>query len=54
MKKYEIVYKYDKKEYTAIETPTKGFETQFAQKVLDRIESLVDAGATIIKVIGTN
>lgn len=54
MKKYEITYKYNEKDYTVTETPTKGFEAQFAQKVLNRIESLVDAGAIITKIVNYN
>lgn len=47
MKAYEIEYKVNGKRYTVVEQPTKGWESQFLQKVLNRIESLVNAGAVV-------
>jgi hypothetical protein len=47
MKRYEIKYKYDGKQFSVIEQPHKGWESQFLQQVLNRIESLVKAGAVI-------
>lgn len=47
MKAYEIEYKINGKRYTVVEQPTKGWESQFLQKVLNRIESLVNAGAVV-------
>lgn len=52
MKRYEIKYEFDGKQYTTVEQPTKGWEGQFLQEVLNRIESLTSAGATIIDVVG--
>ena len=43
----EITYEYDGKEYTTVERPEKGWEEQFPQQVLNRIESIVNAGAVI-------
>lgn len=48
MKRYEIKYEYEGKQYTTVEQPTKGWEEQFLQNVLNRIESLTQAGAKII------
>jgi hypothetical protein len=42
-----IEYKVNGKTYTTVEQPTKGWESQFLQKVLNRIESLVNAGAVV-------
>lgn len=50
--RYEIKYEFDGKQYEAVEQPTKGWEGQFLQKVLNRIESLTEAGAKIISVVG--
>lgn len=47
MKAYEIEYKINKKTYTVVEQPVKGWESQFLQKVLNRIESIVNAGAVV-------
>jgi hypothetical protein len=47
MTTYEITYTYNGKQYSTVEQPTKGWEGQFLQKVLDRIESLVMSGAVI-------
>ena len=47
---YEIRYQYDEKEYSIIEQPQKGWEAQFLQNVLDRIESITNAGGTIVRV----
>lgn len=52
MKRYEIKYKYDGKNFSVIENSNKGSEPpmkkdQFLQQVLNRIESLVKAGAVI-------
>ena len=52
MKAYEIEYKINGKRYTVVEQPTKGWESQFLQKVLNRIESLVMAGAVITDLNG--
>lgn len=54
MKYYEIEYIYNGEKHTAIERPVKGWEEQFYKKVLYRIESLVNAGATIIKLTEYN
>lgn len=51
MKAYEIKYKYEGKEHSTIEQPHKGWEGQFFKQVLDRIESLVSAGAIITGII---
>ena len=51
MKRYEITYKYDGKQHTIIEHPQKGFEGQFLEQVLNRIESLVNAGAVIVDMV---
>lgn len=50
MAKYEITYMYEGKTYTTYEQPQKGWEEQFLQKVLDRIESITAAGGTITDV----
>lgn len=50
--RYEIKYEYEGKQYTTIEQSEKGWEGQFLQKVLNRIESLTEAGAKIIGVVG--
>jgi hypothetical protein len=47
MKAYEISYTFNGKQYTTVERPTKGWESMFLQNVLNRIESLVMAGAII-------
>lgn len=47
MTAYEITYTYNGKQYSVIEQPTKGWEGQFLQKVLNCIESLVMSGAVI-------
>ena len=47
MKAYEIEYEINGKRYTTVERPEKGWEPQFLQKVLNRIESLVMAGAVV-------
>lgn len=52
MKRYEIKYEFEGKQYTTFEQPTKGREEQFSQQVLNRIESLTQAGAKIIEVVG--
>lgn len=51
MKRYEITYMYDGKKHSIIEQPQKGFEGQFLQQVLNRIESLVSAGAIIVDMV---
>lgn len=48
MKAYEITYKYSGKTYTTVEQATKGWESLFQQQIINRIESLVAAGAVII------
>lgn len=52
--KYKIYYRtsQDSEEYCTVLTPAKGFENRFAQKVLDRIESLVSSGAIITSIVG--
>lgn len=47
MKAYEIEYKINGKRYTVVEHPSKGWEGQFLQQVLNRIESIVNAGAVV-------
>lgn len=47
---YEITYNYNGKQYSTIEQPTKGWESQFLKKVLNRIESLTMSGAVITDV----
>lgn len=44
---YEIKYEYEGKEYTTVEQPHKGWEGDFLQNVLNRIESLTVAGAVV-------
>lgn len=51
MKIYEIKYTYNGKEYEVVEQPTKGWESQFLQKVINRIESLVNAGAVVTSIV---
>lgn len=43
-----IKYSYRGKVYEMVERPTAGWEVQYEQNVINRIESLVDAGAVII------
>ena len=51
--RYEIEYiSLNGQRYTIYEQPTKGWEDQFPQKVLNRVQSLVMAGAVITKIIG--
>ena len=47
MKAYVIEYRVNGKCHATIEQPTKGWESQFLQNVLNRIESLVNAGAVV-------
>lgn len=47
MTAYEIIYTYNGRRYSVIEQPTKGWEGQFLQQVLNRIESIVKSGAVI-------
>lgn len=47
MMAYEIIYEVNGKRYACLVFPTKGWESQFLQNVLNRIESLVDAGAVV-------
>lgn len=42
-----IKYTHEGKEYTTHIYPSKGWEDTFAVKILNRIESLVDAGVKI-------
>ena len=51
MKRYEITYKYNGEQHTIIEQPSKGWESQFLQQVLNRVESLVNAGAIIVDMV---
>lgn len=53
-RKYEIVYEYEGEKASTVETPTPGFEANFAQNVLNVIEGLVRAGAVITDLIGYN
>ena len=51
--RYEITYiGLDGKIYIVEELPTKGWETQFSQKVLNRVESIVMGGGVIKKMVG--
>lgn len=51
--RYEITYiGLDGKIYIADEIPTKGWEDQFPQKVLNRVESIVMGGGVIKKMVG--
>lgn len=52
MRAYEIEYKINGKRYTVVEQPTKGWESDFLQKVLNRIESIVNAGAVVTAITG--
>ena len=52
--RYEITYEYEGNEHSIVEIPTEGFEEQFTQKVLNRIESIVKAGAVITDLTGYN
>ncbi len=47
MTAFEITYTYNGKQYSTVEQPTKGWEGQFLQQVLNRIESLLMSGAVI-------
>lgn len=47
MKAYKIEYEINGKRYTVVEQPIKGWEPQFLQQVLNRIESIVSAGAVV-------
>ena len=47
---YEIEYTFNGKKYETIERPSKGWESQFYKKVLNRIESLANAGAKITRI----
>ena len=51
MKRYEITYEYNGKRHTIIEQPSKGWESQFLQQVLNRCESIVNAGAIIVDMV---
>lgn len=50
MKHYEITYIYEGKKYFADVFPQKGWETNYHKNVLDKIESLVTAGAVIVDI----
>lgn len=51
--RYEITYiGTDNLVHTIVEQPTKGWETQFPQKVLNRVESIVMGGGVIKKMVG--
>lgn len=51
--RYEIEYiGIDGIRHTTVEQPTKGWENQFPQKVLNRVESIVMSGGVITKMIG--
>lgn len=47
---YEITYIYNGKEYTTYEKPKKDWEEIFLQEVINCIESITRAGASIISV----
>lgn len=50
---YEIEYiGLDGIRHTIVEQPTHGWEDQFPQKVLDRLESIVLGGGVVTKIIG--
>ena len=51
MKAYEIEYQYNGERHIIVEPPTAGWEPQFLQNVLNRIESLVMAGAVVTNLI---
>lgn len=53
-KRYEITYEYNGEKASTVETPTPGFEANFAQNVLNVIEQLVRAGAVITDLTGYN
>lgn len=53
MKHYEITYIYEGQKYATDVFPQKGWEAQYHKNVLDKIESLVSAGAVIIDIIET-
>lgn len=54
MKHYEISYIYNGKKHVVDVFPQKGWETQYHKNVLDKIESLVMAGAVIVDIIETH
>lgn len=45
---YIIEYKINGKRYTVVERPREGWESQFLQQVLNRIESIVDGTGAVI------
>lgn len=47
MTAYVIEYKFEGKHHATIEMTQKGHEEQFPQQVLNRIESIVNAGAVV-------
>ena len=51
MKHYEITYIYNGEAHTVDVFPQKGWESQYHQAVLNRIESLVAAGAIVTNLI---
>ena len=58
MKLYKIEYSYNGKKATAVVatvvTTTENWKEQFFEKVLNRIESITNAGAVITQVIAVN
>lgn len=50
MKAYQIVYRFGREFYSKAILPTKGWEGQFLQKVLNTLEALTGSGAVIIDV----
>lgn len=51
MKHYEINYEYEGKQYTTTEQSNHDKKDEFYKRVLNRIESIVSAGAIITNVI---
>lgn len=47
----QIEYTVNGKQYTVVEYPKKGWESQFLQQVLNRLESLIDSGAVVTELI---
>lgn len=48
---YIIEYKINGKRYTAVEYPRDGWESQFLQQVLKRIESIVNGTGAVITAV---
>jgi len=54
MKSYEIEYMVKGKKCSMVEYPKQGWESQFLQGVIYRIQSIVDGGGVITKVTERN